>query len=124
MADNIHTNGMCFFEEKPEVLSIIDTAYRERCNDEWEHFHGITIETVDNPGWIVIIDFPDIMEDAQFHEKVDEWVGNFRSHGGVDYIIDKNNRFRIYHLELAEALARAASFLSIFPANSKDRCSN
>jgi hypothetical protein len=26
------------------------------CDDDWEHDHGVTIETVDNPGWIVRID--------------------------------------------------------------------
>lgn len=107
--------------KNPEVLSIIDTAYRERCDDEWEHFHGIAIDTVDNPGWIVIIDFPDIMEDAQFQGKVDEWDKSFRTRGGVDYIIDKNNRFTIFHSGLAEVLIRAAAFLSMFPhKNNRD----
>jgi hypothetical protein len=30
--------------------------YRAQCNDEWEHPHGISIEALDNPGWLVKID--------------------------------------------------------------------
>ena len=30
--------------------------YSSMCVDEWEHFYGIKIETLDNPGWIVTID--------------------------------------------------------------------
>jgi hypothetical protein len=30
--------------------------YRYQCNGEWEHARGITIETLDNPGWLVTID--------------------------------------------------------------------
>ena len=29
--------------------------YSSMCVDEWEHFYGIKIETLDNPGWIVTI---------------------------------------------------------------------
>ena len=30
--------------------------YAEQCNGEWEHHYGVTIETLDNPGWSVKID--------------------------------------------------------------------
>ena len=30
--------------------------YRAQCNNEWEHHHGIAIETLDNPGWHVRVD--------------------------------------------------------------------
>lgn len=30
--------------------------YRDRCNGSWEHDKGITIDTLDNPGWSVRID--------------------------------------------------------------------
>lgn len=30
--------------------------YQKNCDGEWEHFYGIEIETLDNPGWHVKID--------------------------------------------------------------------
>lgn len=39
-----------------EVLAGIQRWYDERCNGEWEHQFGISIETLDNPGWSVRID--------------------------------------------------------------------
>jgi Immunity protein 53 len=37
-------------------LDIIDSCFKKMVNGEWEHHHGITIETTDNPGWIFKID--------------------------------------------------------------------
>lgn len=33
----------------------IQNWFASQCNDEWEHEHGIVIETIDNPGWHVRI---------------------------------------------------------------------
>ena len=30
--------------------------YRTQCDGDWEHEFGITIKTVDNPGWYLTID--------------------------------------------------------------------
>lgn len=30
--------------------------YREQCDGEWEEEHGIRIETLDNPGWLFVVD--------------------------------------------------------------------
>lgn len=30
--------------------------YANQCDGDWEHSYGIKIETLDNPGWSVIID--------------------------------------------------------------------
>lgn len=30
------------------------------CNEEWEHTYGISIETLDNPGWAVRIDLREL----------------------------------------------------------------
>jgi hypothetical protein len=37
------------------AISEIQSWYHQQCNGEWEHSHGITIETIDNPGWSVQI---------------------------------------------------------------------
>jgi hypothetical protein len=33
--------------------------YAAQCDGSWEHSHGITIETLDNPGWSVKVDLAD-----------------------------------------------------------------
>jgi hypothetical protein len=30
--------------------------YLSQCNDTWEHRYGVSIETLDNPGWSVRVD--------------------------------------------------------------------
>lgn len=30
--------------------------FHSRCDDSWEHQHGIKLETLDNPGWMLTID--------------------------------------------------------------------
>ena len=32
-------------------LSWLQGWYQEQCDGDWEHQHGIKIETIDNPGW-------------------------------------------------------------------------
>lgn len=36
-------------------LEWIQAWYAAQCDGEWEHQYGITIETMDNPGWSVRI---------------------------------------------------------------------
>src|SRR5260221_4160816 len=35
------------------ALSDLENWYRSQCNGEWEHGEGITIGTLDNPGWSI-----------------------------------------------------------------------
>jgi len=36
-------------------LTWLQRWYSSQCDGEWEHAAGITIETIDNPGWSVTI---------------------------------------------------------------------
>lgn len=36
-----------------ENLKTIDKWFQSRCNGQWEHHFGFTLETTDNPGWLV-----------------------------------------------------------------------
>ena len=38
-----------------DELSWLQQWYSEQCDGEWEHGFGVTIETIDNPGWSVKI---------------------------------------------------------------------
>ena len=38
------------------MIEWLQKWYLNRCNADWEHEYGIHIETLDNPGWSVVID--------------------------------------------------------------------
>jgi hypothetical protein len=44
------------FDEPRDALYLLQRWYVAQCNDEWEHSYGVTISTLDNPGWTVRID--------------------------------------------------------------------
>jgi len=39
------------------MINWIQNWYKENCDGEWEHHQGIKVETLDNPGWNVEINF-------------------------------------------------------------------
>jgi len=41
------------------VLAELQRWYESQCNEDWEHQYGVKIDTLDNPGWSVIIDLDD-----------------------------------------------------------------
>jgi hypothetical protein len=38
------------------IFDWLQNWYKSQCDGDWEHEYGIKIETVDNPGWYVVID--------------------------------------------------------------------
>ncbi|MEQ1948348.1 MAG: immunity 53 family protein [Bryobacteraceae bacterium] len=55
--------------------------YAAQCNGEWEHRHGVTIESLDNPGWMVKVDLTGTaLEDAEMetHSTFDVHQGEAR----------------------------------------------
>lgn len=63
-----------------DVLIKLQNWYLSQCNGEWEHGHGLTIGTLDNPGWSVEVDLTDtrwekaVWEDLVFERAPDDWV--------------------------------------------------
>jgi hypothetical protein len=39
------------------MINWIQNWFNDQCNGDWEHNHVIEIESLDNPGWNVKIDF-------------------------------------------------------------------
>lgn len=37
-------------------LEWLQEWFRSQCNGEWEHANGIRIESLDNPGWSLVVD--------------------------------------------------------------------
>src|SRR4030095_11402014 len=53
--------------EYVNALAELERWYRARCNGDWEHSFGITICTLDNPGWSVSIQLTDtVLAQAAF----------------------------------------------------------
>lgn len=38
-----------------EILERLQRWYLSNCNGSWEHEYGISIDTLDNPGWSLVI---------------------------------------------------------------------
>lgn len=70
--------------------------YESNCDGDWEHCYGISIGTLDNPGWLVDIDLIGTrLEEVQFDKiqiYVDDsnWIhcgvvdGVFKGRGSID----------------------------------------
>lgn len=49
------------------ALEEIQNWYKMNCDGDWEHTYGVTIETLDNPGWAVKISLTDtLLEEVEF----------------------------------------------------------
>ena len=67
----------------------IQNWYQAQCNGDWEHEFGITIETVDNPGWYLTINLTGThLEDTSF-----EMVKEEKSEQDWYFCLSKENNF-------------------------------
>jgi hypothetical protein len=92
MTDQWTTGAM--ESSSPDLIHQLQAWYAAHCDGEWEHAYGVKIDTVDNPGWSVVIDLARTpLADAQFVELKDleagdEWIHcvvndrRFQGHGG------------------------------------------
>jgi hypothetical protein len=39
-----------------DTLQELQNWYHSQCDGDWEHSYGVKIDTLDNPGWSVVID--------------------------------------------------------------------
>ena len=78
------------------VLEKIALWYAQHCDGEWEHSYGISIDTLDNPGWSVKIDLRDtLLEDVPFlpvkYGDSETWLdGRLEPSDWVDCYRDEN----------------------------------
>jgi hypothetical protein len=62
------------------LISWLQDWYTKQCDGDWEHDYGITIGTLDNPGWYVVINLVETpLETAAFepvrrHRSEEDWV--------------------------------------------------
>ena len=53
------------------ILEELEIWYYSNCNDDWEHQFGVTIDTLDNPGWRVQIDLEGTKLENVSFEKIE-----------------------------------------------------
>lgn len=69
------------FAMNNDILIWLEDWYNSNCNGDWEHDYGITIETIDNPGWYIKIDLKNtIFENEKIPYELNEnnesdWYG-------------------------------------------------
>ena len=65
---------------KNNVFDSLQNWYYLQCDGDWEHEFGIKIDTLDNPGWSVVIDLKNtLLENKSFNEidqciNEDSWI--------------------------------------------------
>jgi len=45
--------------ERIDNITWLAKWYGAQCDGDWEHSYGVTIETLDNPGWSIKVDLRD-----------------------------------------------------------------
>lgn len=52
-----------------DELKFLMEWYASNCDGDWEHQYGVKINTIDNPGWMVVID----LSDTEWEEVKIDW---------------------------------------------------
>lgn len=61
-------------------LEWLEKWYQKNCDGKWEHFYGVSIKSLDNPGWIVRIDLSETaFENLKFNSM-------YQDNGNNDWI--------------------------------------
>jgi len=61
-------------------ISVLEKWYLDRCNGDWEHSWGISIETLDNPGWMMKVSSREtraetrVLERTRIERSRDDWI--------------------------------------------------
>lgn len=56
------------------MIEWLEKWYLNHCDGDWEHFYGIKIDTLDNPGWELIIDLSDTELENKLFEEYKEYI--------------------------------------------------
>ncbi len=77
------------------ALGELQTWYLSQCDGDWEHSYGISIGTLDNPGWSFVVDLADTDMDGRTFEPVERGVGADSLRDDPDWLACKvaDNRF-------------------------------
>ena len=71
-------------QQPRDSLAELQAWFAARADGDWEHQHGITIETLDNPGWSLKIDLTDTdladrpLNRHEQHRADNDWIVAWR----------------------------------------------
>jgi hypothetical protein len=58
--------------------------YLSQCDEDWEHQYGVSIGTLDNPGWQLTIDLEHTSLEGKFFDPISENVAKSQTPRGLD----------------------------------------
>lgn len=88
-------------------LKLLQSWYASQCDGDWEHSYGLSLQTLDNPGWSLEIDLIDtdvfekpfgIIQRGDNGQDID-WIlckvegGKFLGYGGVHNLTELISTF-------------------------------
>jgi hypothetical protein len=90
-----------------DQVSRLRNWYAAQCDGDWEHSYGIKIDTLDNPGWLLIVDLSDTDLQGKAFQAIHrgdseddvDWLhckvesGKFEAAGGVPNLPDMLEAF-------------------------------
>jgi len=62
-----------------DLLKRLQDWYGSHCDGSWEHQHGVSIQTLDNPGWRFTVDLTDtelvdrVFDEVRVERGNDDW---------------------------------------------------
>lgn len=92
-----------------DALAALQAWYAGQCNGEWEHAYGVKLETLDNPGWRLVVDLVDTSVAAWPFDRVErfrgdaDWVVAFRDEATFEGACGALNLAELLRLFLAWA---------------------
>src|SRR5829696_7637393 len=69
-----------FDDHAPGTLTWLQAWYAAQCDGDWEHGQGISIDTLDNPDWLIRIDLRDTaasgrsLDRSELHRSEHDWI--------------------------------------------------
>ncbi|MDJ0743297.1 MAG: immunity 53 family protein [Xenococcaceae cyanobacterium MO_167.B27] len=85
---------------------LLQNWYESQCDGDWEHTYGIEIKTLDNSGWLILVDLLETeLEDYDFQDisvqtSDNDWIsclinnGKFQGAGGSLNLLEILDIFR------------------------------
>ena len=78
-----------------DALTKLQQWYLDQCDEDWEHSYGVTITTLDNPGWHLEIDLTDTDLEGRAFESIHYGMFEDTETSGNEWIFCKvaDNKF-------------------------------
>lgn len=69
------------------ALHELQEWYLSQCNEDWEHTYGVSIDTLDNPGWSLEVELTDTYLDGVEFEERSYGLGDEARASGENWLV-------------------------------------